>query len=491
MQKKPPSVFDREREWRALARFAGDERPGPTLAVIRGRRRHGKSTLIRAVAAASGGFYHQALEATATEQLRDLGDTYARYLGLPAPPVFDHWQEAVDALLMLPDHEGPRLVVLDEFPYLTRSSPSLPSLFQRALDERKGTGARTRLVLCGSAMTVMSSLLAGQAPLRGRASVELAVGPFGFRQAAAFAGLEQDPRVAVHVHAVCGGVPGYYTDMLGGDVPSGAEDFDDWMIRGPLDVTRPLFHEARHLLDEEPGLRDRALYLSVLRAIADGNTTSAAIARRLRRDASGIAHPLAVLAELQLVVRRDDPLRSRRPTWHIADPLLRFSAAVLTREWVRLEQGRAKEVWEDVQPTWRAQVLGPHFEELARTWTAEVAGLDVTGERLRMVGATVVPDPVQRRSLEVDVVGVGAGEAAGSVLVLGEAKHQQAPVRLQELERLRRIRALLVSRGVAAEHARLLLFSSSGFSEDLESAEEEGAVVLIDVPRLYGSGTPS
>jgi AAA+ ATPase superfamily predicted ATPase len=485
MQPKPSRLFGRDREWQALARFAANPAPGPTLAVVRGRRRHGKSTLLRALVAA-GGLYHQALEGTAAEQLRDVGRSYARHLGLPASPAFQDWQDAVDALLGLPDEGRPLLVVLDEFPYLTASSPSLPSLLQRALDERKGWGSRIRLVLCGSAMTVMSSLLAGQAPLRGRASSELPVGPFDFRQAAAFVGVEGDPRVAIQVHAVCGGVPGYYTDMLGGDVPCDAQDVDAWMIRGPLDVTTPLFHEARHLLDEETGLRDRALYLSVLRAIADGNTTSAAIARRLRREASGIAYPLSVLAELQLVVRRDDPLRARRPTWQIADPLLRFSAAVMTREWVRLEQGRAAEVWEDVKPTWRAQVLGPHFEELARTWTAEFAGPEVAGGPLRSVGTTVVSDPVERRNHEIDVVGVGAGEAAGRVLALGEAKHQQAPVGLGEMERLRRLRTLLVGRGVAAHDARLLIFSASGFTSQLEQAAEAGGVILVDPARLYG-----
>ncbi len=484
MLTKPGGLFDRDREWGALARFVENDRIGPTLAVVHGRRRHGKSTLLRGLAAATGGFYHQALEGAAAEQLRDLGRTYAQHVGLPVPPAFGDWQEAVDALMALPG-DGPVLVVLDEFPYLLASSPGLSSLFQRVIDERKGTGSRIRLVLCGSAMTVMSSLLAGQAPLRGRASTEVGVGPFTFREAAAFAGLSHQPRVALQVHAVCGGVPGYYTDMLGGDVPSGTDDFDDWMVRGPLDVTTPLFHEARHLLDDEPGLRNRALYLSVLRAIADGNTTNAAIARRLGRESAGIAHPLSVLAQLQLVVRRDDPLRAQRPTWRIADPLLRFSAAVMAREWVRLEQGRAREVWEDVQPTWHAQVLAPHFEDLARAWTARIAGPDITGGRLRVVGATVVMDPAERRSHEVDVMGIGAGELAGRVLVLGEAKHQRSPVGEKELGRLQRLRALLSGRGVRAEDAHLLLFSASGFTQELKTAEAAGAVGLVDAERLY------
>ncbi|MFN2496892.1 MAG: hypothetical protein ABR608_13435 [Pseudonocardiaceae bacterium] len=74
-------------------------------------------------------------------------------------------------------------------------------------------------------MTVMTALLAGQAPLRGRASTELAVGPFSFPEAARFVGVAGDARLAIAVHAVCGGVPGYYVDMLAGDVPADAQDF--------------------------------------------------------------------------------------------------------------------------------------------------------------------------------------------------------------------------------------------------------------------------
>jgi hypothetical protein len=55
-------------------------------------------------------------------------------------------------------------------------------------------------------------LLVGDAPLRGRAQLELDVGPFGYREAARFTGLR--PPVALAVDAVVGGVPGYLVDLL-------------------------------------------------------------------------------------------------------------------------------------------------------------------------------------------------------------------------------------------------------------------------------------
>lgn len=473
---KPSGLFDREHEWRTLARFAAAPGPGPGLAVVHGRRRHGKSALLRALCEVSGGMYHQAVEGTEAEQLRDLARTYARYVGMPVVPAFTEWDQAVDALLAL-GGDTPVLVVLDEFPYLVAGAAGLPSRLQRALDASRGRGPRCRLVLCGSAMTVMTALLAGQAPLRGRASTELAVGPFSFPDAARFAGVAADPVLAIAVHAVCGGVPGYYVDMLAGDIPADVHDFDAWMIRGPLNPTRPLLHEARHLLDDEPRVRDKAVLLSVLAAIASGATTSGAIAGKLGRDAATVAHPLSVLADMHLVARRDDALRARRPTWQITDPLLRLYAAVMRRDWARLEQGRAREVWRDAEPTWRSRVLGPHVEQLARDWATDHAA-ELVPAGLSRVGSAVLADAARRSSHEIDIVGLGIPGTVRPVVLLGEVKHQRQPMGAAELDRLRRIRDLLDRQGKAAPDTRLLLVSAAGFTPELEVRQRAGEVLL-------------
>lgn len=437
-----------------------------------------------AVAPASG-FYYQAVEGTAVEQLRDLAQAYARFARLPAAPTFGGWDDAIEALLALPGSGDAAVLVLDEFPYLVAASPSLPSRLQRVLDARRGRGVRTRLVLCGSAMTIMTSLMAAQAPLRGRAATEISVGPFGYRDAARFVHLDAQPRVAIDVHAVCGGVPGYYVDMLGGDVPAGQSDFDGWMLRGPLSVTRPLLYEARHLLDEEPGVRDRATLLSVLAAIADGATTNSAIAGRVGRSSAAVAHPLATLADLRLVARRDDVLRRKRPTWHIADPLLRFYAVVMRQDWARLEAGQAEQVWRDAQPTWRSQVLGPHLEEIARDWVADHAD-DLVADGLGVVGSAVVTDAANRAAHEVDIVGLGPPGGGQRVVVLGEVKHRGEPVGVEHLHRLRRIHELLLARDLAAPVVRFVVVATGGFARDLAASGRRGEVLLIGPHELYG-----
>ena len=72
--------------------------------------------------------------------------------------------------VQLPDGQRPRVpLIIDEFSYLVKASPALPSLLRREIDGRgpsQGGGSRARVLLCGSAMSVMGGLLAGNAPLR-------------------------------------------------------------------------------------------------------------------------------------------------------------------------------------------------------------------------------------------------------------------------------------------------------------------------------------
>jgi hypothetical protein len=69
MMERPPDVFDREREWAELTGFAVEARPGMQLALVRGRRRQGKSFLLRRLAASFDGFYYQALQEERAQSL--------------------------------------------------------------------------------------------------------------------------------------------------------------------------------------------------------------------------------------------------------------------------------------------------------------------------------------------------------------------------------------------------------------------------------------
>ena len=88
-------------------------------------------------------------------------------------------------------------------------------------------------------MSAMGRLLAGQAPLRGRASFELLVRPFAYREAASFWDVT-DPRLAVLLHAIAGGTPAYRREFVAFDAPAGLADFDAWVLRTVLNPQSPL-----------------------------------------------------------------------------------------------------------------------------------------------------------------------------------------------------------------------------------------------------------
>lgn len=282
-------------------------------------------------------------------------------------------------------------VVLDEFSYLVTASPSLPSLLQAALSPARRRSTPTRLVVCGSAMSLMGSLLTANAPLRGRAGLELVVHAFDYRTAAAFWGLEDQPAVAFSVFAVLGGTPAYAREFVREDVPADSSDVERWLAERVLDPASPLFREGRTLLAEDPELatvRDRGLYHSVLAAVAGGNRTTSHIASYVRRSSDQLAHPLAVLVEGGFLDRADDPLRRGRPQYRVAEPIVRFHHAVMRPRWAALQR-RAID-WPRIYPTLRSQVLGPASEELARTWTERFAAAATMGGDVELVGHTAI-----------------------------------------------------------------------------------------------------
>jgi uncharacterized protein len=488
MPDKPDDMFDRDVEWMELAAFAADERPGATLGIVSGRRRQGKTFLLRALCEASGGFYFAADEATDGDSLHQIGAALGEHLGLTSGLRFDSWHDVFDALLAL-GNDQPTTVVIDEFPYLARANPSLPSILQNALAPRRAQreGSRSRLLLCGSAMTFMGTLLAGNAPLRGRAGLELLVPTLDYQLAAQFWNIT-DPALAIKVHAIVGGTPAYRREFARDDSPADADDFDGWVQRTVLNRASPLFREARYLLAAETELRDMGLYHSVLAAIADGNTTRGGIASYIGRKSGDLAHPLNVLMDCGLVHQQPDAFRANQSTYEIAEPLITFYHAVMRPIWSDLAHTRnPARLWERSEPRFTSNVLGPHFEQLCRHWVRYFAPEEVTGGFVARVEPGSVNDPVSKRTWQLDVAAFAVADDGRETLsAIGEAKWREI-MGFAHLERLRHIRGLLTAQGrPGAATARLLCFSGAGFTAELrDTAARSGDIRLLTPADLY------
>ena len=486
---KPHRIFGRAREWDGLAAFAtrsiSATAAGASLGVVSGRRRQGKSFLLQALAEAAGGMYFAATEATEAESLRLFTEALTRHTREFIQAPFRDWNDAI-AHMFHSFSDRPSIVAIDEFPFLSKTSPALPSIIQRELGPGGiGRTSSARLVLCGSAMSVMGGLLAGQAPLRGRASLELVVQPFRHRESAEFWGIT-DPRLAVLVHAVVGGTPAYRHEFTQGDAPATVDDFDAWVIRTALNPQTPLFREARYLLAEEAAIRDPALYHSVLAAIAGGNNTNGGIASFIGRKSDQITHPLNVLEDCALIAREPDMLRPGRARYRIVEPLITFYEAIMRKRWAELEIHRAEQVWTTTQQTFLTQVVGPHFEALCRAFALE-SGDTLFAEQPAEVGSGTVNDPANRTQIEIDVVALSAQEANNPrrILSLGEVKWGEV-IGDHHLQRLATARDLLRRKGYDTETTVLALYGGAGFTAELTAAAAaDDRILLVDLDRLY------
>lgn len=482
---KPRDIFDRDYEWDDLARFVASDAPGLRIGVVRGRRRHGKSFVLEHLCRAVDGAYLLALQESRAMALDHFSDALGRWLGFRVGRL-GSWVEALDTAVDSLSRVGVPLLVLDEFPYLAAQSPELPSVIQ-ALYDRRGpaSGAPAfKIILCGSAISVMSTLLAGNQALRGRAVIDMRMGPFSYRDSAVYWGAAAE--TAFLVDAVLGGAPGY-KDIVG--APPEPGDFFEWLRASVLNPSHALFTEPDYLLAEDPKIGDRTIYHAIWEAVAGGASTPAQIGSLMGMDTSTLSYHLTVMRDGGFIRHDQDLLLQRRPVITVADPVVRFHNLVVKPNQLDFEMRNTRPAWERSEATFSAKIEGPHFEELAREWTrrhAPEAGLDDIGQ----VGTTVVSCR-EHRGHEVDVIALDRGSLPrrknASVVLLGEAKHTRAPRGTADLSRLEHIAGLIADRGLDTAGTGYALFSRSGFTSDLrEAAASEARVHLLDLHDLYG-----
>ncbi|WP_030159507.1 ATP-binding protein [Glycomyces sp. NRRL B-16210] len=487
--RKPASIVGRDLEWRVLERFlkAGDD-DSLKIGIVSGRRRAGKTHLLAAAAETVGGLYHVCVQ--------EEGDLSARarfaaaigaHGGVTGVATAD-WESLLTSALEVAARTAPAdrapLLVIDEFPYAMAKAPQLPGLLQLLYDRaRRGEGPGGRVILCGSSLSVMRELLAGTKPLRGRAVVDLKIGPLDYRQSAELWGIG-DAETNLKVHACVGGYPGYRP--LIDAAPQSPDEFERWVPDTLLSKGLGVFTTAEvdYLLREDPRISDRSAYYDVLGAIARGSTTLAKIGTETGRSKDAVRPLLATLESSGYVARRTDLVRGRSSIG-VCDPIIRFDRLITAPRLGQLGLGRAEQVWKAMRDTFRSQILGPHFEELAREWVHRFAPEELDRpDGFGEVGTANVHDQAGRAKYEVDVLGL----QGKSVAFIGEAKANGQRQGVGALSRLQVIRTALGDLGYRTGETVLGVFSLNGFTPELRAAAREGEAVLLDLDRLYGKG---
>ncbi|MGW2147719.1 ATP-binding protein [Nonomuraea bangladeshensis] len=496
---KPARVLARDAEWAALTQFVQHRDPRLRLGVVSGRRRVGKSFLLRALAEATGGLYVAAVaEEGVVAARRRLAAAIARHAGIGPELVSDaSWESLLSAAIELSSRRsggaGPGVLVIDELPYWMAHSPELPGLLQllhdRSQTEEGAPGGR--VIVCGSAMSVMNGLLSGTKALRGRAAIDLRLHPFDLTTTARHWGIG-DPAAALRVHAILGGAPGY-RNLANVDPPQSAAEVDVWAPATVLDPRQALFSgsEAEYLLREDPKFTGSALHYAIINAVANGATSPSKIGGLLEQQRTSLTRPLEALTSAGYLRYDTDPLWERRPVITVADPIIRFHNLITVAQHDLVEIGQSAEAWRRSRPTFVARVLGPHFESCARAWLRARADPALRGHA-GLVTSTVVNDRKGQAKHEIDVVALDKRAGRAEIALVGEAKATLLRRSVADLDRLDRLKALLAEQGHDAGKAVLALFSMEGFQPDLvDLARRRGDVLLVDLAAVAGCGEPA
>ncbi len=385
------------------------------LISVRGRRQAGKSRLVTEFADRSGLpqlFFTASRLATPGEELARLAQT-ARDSTLPGAHLFDGirletWHAALRQIAAaLP--EGPAIVVLDEFPWLVESSPSLEGALQEVWD-RVFEPLPLLLILVGSDLAMMEALSSYDRPLFGRVK-EFVVDPFTVADTAAMIGIN-DCSVAMDAQLVTGGYPRLCLEWRG------APDVMSFVREQLTDENSDVVVIGRTVLAAEFPTDVQAR--QVLGAIGAGDRTNKAIAVRAGLQAAPLARSLNLLREAKRVIAADLPLSTRparEPRYRVADPYLRFWLRFIEPALPDIARGRCDLALARLRDSWleyRGRAVEPLVHaslERLTTKDPHLAGTSVVGGYWTRTG-----------SVEVDLVGVDRWPGASRVSVVGSIK---------------------------------------------------------------------
>jgi len=448
-------LLDRAPEWARLeGAWSAAQRGEPQLVLVWGRRRVGKTFLlshfVQRKRAVFFGATQQAeaveLRRVAESVRRDLGDRVADLAG----GAFANWEAAFRFFGALAADDA-LMVVLDEVPYLTRSTPGFASIVQAVWDHLP-RGTRLLLVLTGSAIGTMEAMMGAQGALRGRPTDSIRLDPLDPWNARLFL-----PRLAaarfLEAYAACGGYPLH----LAAWDPSASTERNLASLAG--NAGGILLEDAAAILSEELG--ERGGYARILAAIGRGRTRYAEIAGEAGQR---VERPLDILGRCGLVARVA-PVgapRGARPNYAIADVYLAFWFRVLFPELSLIEGGQGPTVLRRAFPRWQDH-LGTVFEDLARAHAQRLVARGELPEDL-VVGRWWA---VGGEPCEVDVLGLRGRRTA----LLGEARWQRAPLGRRDLEQLQRKAARVPGPLDGPVYA---LWGRAGVTDDVRRAGARG-----------------
>ena len=378
-----------------------------SLVVVYGRRRLGKSTLIKRVLSDSD-VYFLADRSEGQHQRILLAKVVAQVFPDFDKLTYPDWESLFRAVNYRTDKRF--TLCLDEYPYLVEQSPELPSVLQKLVDEKQ---LKYNLVLCGSSQNMMYGLfLDSTAPLYGRADEIMRLTPI--RLPYIQEALNLDAVSAVEEYAVWGGVPRYW------ELRENRNSLSDALWHNILSINRTLYEEPIKLFQDD--VKDIAKTSTIMSYIGSGANRLSEIAARCNEPATNLSRPLKKLIDLGFL-EKDVPFgidekNAKKSLYKIADPFMAFYYQFVVPNRSFIELGRRLPL-EQALAAHFSEYVSMHWEKLCRdAVTGNMVNGIVYGKAKRWWGPAI-NEKKEPEQIEIDVM---AESLDKKYLLVGECK---------------------------------------------------------------------
>lgn len=402
-------ILDLEKEY---ARDGG-------FVVIYGRRRIGKTTLIKQFIKSKTAFYFLATKEVESQSMKRFAGVIARTTGnsVLQKAAFSDWLDLFQAVADYKPNEK-KVLVIDEFPYLVKVNDSFPSILQNAWDEIL-RDSNVMLILCGSLISMMKKhALSYESPLYGRRTAQMRIAPLPFTTV--YENQKLSFEEAAEQYSITGGVPKYMEFFSDG------QPLYEQIKENVLSKNGFLYEEPNFLLTDEVQVPTN--YFSIIKVIADGNHKLGTIAGILGLETSALTPYLKTLSELgfiekQVPVTERNAEKTRKGLYFISDNFLRFWFRYVYPYKGELELDNTQISLDELDKDFKEKFVAFAYEDICKEIFARLCSdkaIDFTPSK---IGSYWLND--KSGNTQIDVMAV---DTVNKRLFAGECKYHNQPI---------------------------------------------------------------
>jgi len=301
----------REKEIRYLNNIY--EKPNFEFGIVHGRRRVGKTTLLKESIQGRKSLYFLAQQANSKMNLEIFSKLYGQLKGV-GQIVYDSFYTLFKSIF----EEKDLIVVIDEFTYLTETDQSFESMLQGLIDTYKDS-SNIKLVISGSEVGMFENLFSHSKPLFNRHTFNLHLKECDYYESSfyypSFSNVDK-----IRAYAIFGGLPFYLSQI---DEKTSIKDNICNLI---VAENARFASEVQMLLTTE--LRSIQEYQSVLQAIHSGSTKLSEIDSKSRiNDTSKTSKYVNKLIQLEIIEKEHrfmDSPNSKKHLYRIKNNFIAF-----------------------------------------------------------------------------------------------------------------------------------------------------------------------